>query len=65
MNPNPNTNTNTNTNTNPYPNPYPYPNPDPNMVGTIKGGHGYNIISDRVDICGTCRSFTPEVRDEP
>jgi amidohydrolase len=27
--------------------------------GTIKGGHGYNIIADRVDVTGTCRSFVP------
>ncbi len=31
--------------------------------GTIKGGYGYNIIADRVDICGTCRSFTLETQE--
>ena len=30
---------------------------------TIKGGHAYNIIADKVEICGTCRSFTPEVQE--
>eukprot|EP01038_Epipyxis_sp_PR26KG_P013121 gene13121-17587_t len=32
-------------------------------IGTIKGGFGYNIIADSVTICGTCRSFTPQVRE--
>ena len=31
--------------------------------GTIKGGYGYNIIADEVEICGTCRSFTPQVQE--
>eukprot|EP01040_Poterioochromonas_malhamensis_P011295 gene11295-12304_t len=31
--------------------------------GTIKGGYGYNIIADQVEICGTCRSFTPQVQE--
>jgi metal-dependent amidase/aminoacylase/carboxypeptidase family protein len=30
--------------------------------GTINGGFGHNIIADNVEICGTCRSFTPEVQ---
>jgi amidohydrolase len=33
-------------------------------VGTIKGGHGYNIIADKVEIGGTCRSFTPETQEK-
>ena len=31
--------------------------------GTIKGGFGYNIIPDKVEICGTCRTFKPEVQE--
>jgi metal-dependent amidase/aminoacylase/carboxypeptidase family protein len=30
--------------------------------GTINGGYGYNIIADKVKIGGTCRSYTPAVR---
>jgi amidohydrolase len=32
-------------------------------VGTIKGGFGYNIIADKVELCGTCRSFKPDVQE--
>jgi amidohydrolase len=31
--------------------------------GTIKGGYAYNIIADKVEICGTCRSFKPDVQE--
>ena len=31
--------------------------------GTIKGGYGYNIIADNVEIVGTCRSFTPQMQE--
>ena len=31
--------------------------------GTVRGGYGHNIIADRVEITGTCRSFKPEVRE--
>ena len=31
--------------------------------GTVKGGYAYNIIADNVEICGTCRSFTPQVQE--
>eukprot|EP00756_Hemistasia_phaeocysticola_P043804 Hpha_TRINITY_DN17378_c0_g1::TRINITY_DN17378_c0_g1_i1::g.137882::m.137882 len=31
--------------------------------GKIKGGYGYNIIADKVEIEGTCRSFKPEVQE--
>jgi amidohydrolase len=30
--------------------------------GTIHGGHGYNIIADKVTIQGTTRTFTPETK---
>ena len=30
--------------------------------GTINGGYTNNIIADKVVICGTARSFTPDVR---
>jgi amidohydrolase len=32
--------------------------------GRIEGGYGYNIIADKVDITGTCRSFTSEVQEK-
>ena len=31
--------------------------------GTIKGGYGYNIIADNVEIVGTTRSFTREAQE--
>jgi len=31
--------------------------------GTVKGGYGYNIIADHVEITGTCRSFKPAVQE--
>jgi len=31
--------------------------------GTIKGGYAYNVIADKVEIEGTCRSFKPEVQE--
>ena len=31
--------------------------------GTINGGYGYNIIADRVNITGTCRSFTKDTQE--
>ena len=31
--------------------------------GTINGGYTHNIIADKVVICGTARSFTPQVRN--
>ena len=31
--------------------------------GTIKGGFGYNIIADKVQISGTCRSFKKDVQE--
>jgi metal-dependent amidase/aminoacylase/carboxypeptidase family protein len=31
--------------------------------GTIKGGHGFNIIADSVEIVGTTRSFTRQAQD--
>lgn len=31
--------------------------------GTIKGGYGYNIIADNVEIVGTARSFTPQTQN--
>jgi amidohydrolase len=30
--------------------------------GTINGGHGYNIIADKVTVTGTTRSFTKETQ---
>mmetsp|Transcript_1909 Transcript_1909/g.4447 ORF Transcript_1909/g.4447 Transcript_1909/m.4447 type:complete len:210 (+) Transcript_1909:604-1233(+) len=30
--------------------------------GMIKGGYGYNIIADKVEITGTSRSFTPQTQ---
>lgn len=30
---------------------------------TLKGGYGYNIICDNVEISGTCRSFTKQVQE--
>ena len=32
-------------------------------VGTVHGGHGYNIIADKVRLTGTCRSFDPATQD--
>jgi metal-dependent amidase/aminoacylase/carboxypeptidase family protein len=31
--------------------------------GTIKGGYGYNIIADSVEIVGTARTFTTQTQD--
>lgn len=31
--------------------------------GTIRGGYGYNIIADKVEISGTCRSFSPQTQE--
>ena len=31
--------------------------------GTIKGGYGYNIIADQVEIVGTARTFTAQTQD--
>ena len=31
--------------------------------GTINGGYGYNIIADKVEVSGTCRSFTPDTQE--
>lgn len=31
--------------------------------GLINGGYGYNIIADKVEITGTCRSFTKNVQE--
>jgi amidohydrolase len=31
--------------------------------GTLNGGHGYNIIADKVKITGTCRSFTKDTQE--
>jgi len=32
--------------------------------GTIQGGTAFNIIPDRVDLRGTVRTFTPEIREQ-
>jgi amidohydrolase len=32
-------------------------------IGTIKGGSGYNIIADKVEMTGTARSFDPAVQE--
>jgi amidohydrolase len=32
-------------------------------VGMMHGGSGYNIIADKVELNGTCRSFTPETQE--
>jgi len=32
-------------------------------VGKINGGYARNIIADKVVLCGTCRSFTPETQE--
>jgi amidohydrolase len=32
-------------------------------VGTISGGYARNIIADKVVLCGTCRSFTPQTQE--
>lgn len=32
-------------------------------IGTINGGYARNVIADKVHLCGTCRSFTPETQD--
>lgn len=32
-------------------------------VGMMHGGSGYNIICDRVELAGTCRSFTPATQE--
>ncbi len=31
--------------------------------GIIKGGFGYNIIADKVELIGTCRSFTKNTQE--
>ena len=31
-------------------------------VGKVSGGVAYNVICDKVEVLGTCRSFTPEVQ---
>eukprot|EP01039_Chlorochromonas_danica_P002275 gene2275-2490_t len=31
--------------------------------GMINGGYGYNIVADKVEITGTCRSFTKNVQE--
>ncbi|OJT72521.1 hypothetical protein BM530_20135, partial [Clostridioides difficile] len=31
-------------------------------IGTINGGTANNVISEKVDMTGTCRSFSNEVR---
>jgi len=31
--------------------------------GMINGGYGYNIVADKVEIIGTCRSFTKPVQE--
>ena len=32
-------------------------------IGEVRGGSRYNIIADEVEMVGTCRTLTPEIRD--
>src|SRR5207244_10499592 len=32
-------------------------------IGFMKGGSAYNVITDELHICGTVRSFRPQVQD--